>query len=163
MLRFVLTFVLLATALFALYQLSESTQHFRWVNEANALLSGAVLEATGVPSQRHGTTLLFERGGMEIISECSAIYVAILFTAGVLAFPTTLRARLQGLAIGLPILFAVNILRLVSLGALIRHRPALMPLFHEYLWQVFFILVVAGLYLAWIERIVPRVRSHQPA
>lgn len=163
MLRFVIGFVVVATGLFALYQVSEATRHFNVVNEGNALLSGAILKATGVSSERSGTTLLFERGGMQIISECSAIYVAILFMAGVLAFPTTWRARLVGLALGLPILFAVNVLRLVTLGAVIRYRPALLPLFHEYLWQVLFILIVAGLYLAWIERFVPRARSHQPA
>ncbi len=36
------------------------------------------------------------------------------------------------------------------------HRPNLLPLFHEYLWQVFFVLVVAFLYLLWIEKFVPR-------
>jgi exosortase H (IPTLxxWG-CTERM-specific) len=163
MLRFVIGFVVVATGLFALYQVSEATRHFNVVNEGNALLSGAILRATGVSSERSGTTLLFERGGMQIISECSAIYVAILFMAGVLAFPTNWRARLVGLALGLPVLFAVNVLRLVTLGAVIRYRPALLPLFHEYLWQVLFILIVAGLYLAWIERFVPRARSHQPA
>jgi archaeosortase B (VPXXXP-CTERM-specific) len=163
MLRFVATFVLLAAVLFSLYQLSEATHRFHYVNDGNAALSGAILNLTGVQARRDGSQLSFPRGGMQIISECSAIYVAILFAAGVLAFPTTARARLRGLALGLPCIFLINILRLASLGAVIEHWPNLLPLFHEYLWQVFFILVVAGLYLLWIERIVPRERPHQPA
>ena len=56
--------------------------------------------------------------------------------------------------------FNENVLRLATLGAIIAHKQAWLPLFHEYLWQVFFILVVAALYLVWIERTVPRGKAH---
>jgi exosortase/archaeosortase len=71
-----------------------------------------------------GTALQMRGGTMEIISECSAIYVAILFTAAVLAFPTTWRARGRGLAFGLPCIAVLNLLRLVSLGLVMQYRAA---------------------------------------
>lgn len=159
MLRFVLTFVSIAVLLFGVYWTTETTRLFYHVNALNALLSGQVLDLVGVENVRNGTVLSFSRGGMEVISECSGVYVAILFTAGVLAFPASWRARGRGLAIGLPVIFVINVLRLVTLGAIIAHKAAWLPLFHEYLWQVFFILVVAVLYLLWIERIVPRGKA----
>jgi exosortase H (IPTLxxWG-CTERM-specific) len=162
--RYVLAFAGAATVLFGLYQLTEATHRFAVVNRCNAALCGGVLRGVGVDAQRNGTMLRLPGGGMEIISECSAIYVAILFAAAVIAFPTTWRARLRGLAVGLPILFAVNLLRLATLGLVIRYRAALLPLFHEYLWQVLFVIVVTALYVAWIERIVPRAtRPRSPA
>jgi exosortase H (IPTLxxWG-CTERM-specific) len=162
-LRYVLGFAGVATLLFGLYQLTEVTHRFGVVNRCNAVLCGGVLRGVGVAAERSGTTLRMPGGGMEIISECSAIYVAILFAAAVIAFPTTWRARLRGLLIGLPILFAVNLLRLATLGLVIRYRASLLPLFHEYLWQVLFVIVVTALYLAWIERIVPRARPRSTA
>jgi archaeosortase B (VPXXXP-CTERM-specific) len=161
--RYLGLFMAFAVGLFALYQVSEATHHFRHVNVTNATICGKVLGWIGIRNQTVATNVSIGTTSMEIISECSAIYVAILFTAGVLAFPTTWRARWRGLAFGLPCIFVINILRLVSLGIVIQYRAALLPLFHEYLWQVLFVLVVAVLYLLWIERFVPREATRQAA
>jgi exosortase H (IPTLxxWG-CTERM-specific) len=158
MLRFVGVFLVSAVVLFLIYWISDTTGRFAVVNRFNASLSGVVLDLIGIENTRHGTVVQFRTGGMEVISECSGVYVAILFAAGVLAFPATWRARMRGLGLGLLAIFAINVLRLVTLGAIIAHKRAWLPLFHEYLWQVLFILVVAGLYLLWIERMVPRER-----
>jgi exosortase H (IPTLxxWG-CTERM-specific) len=158
MLRFIGIFLLSAVVLFLIYWISDTTGRFDAVNRLNAQLSGVILDAIGIDNTLHGTVVQFRTGGMEVISECSGVYVAILFAAGVLAFPANWRARLKGLGLGLLAIFAINVLRLVTLGAIIAHKRAWLPLFHEYLWQVLFILVVAGLYLMWIERMVPRER-----
>lgn len=149
-----------AVGLFALYQAAEITHQFSRFNEWNALLCGGLLRLIGIPAARSGTTLVLGNSGLDIISECSAVHIGILFTAGVIAFPTTWRARALGLAAGLPLIFVINLLRITSLGIVVRYRAALLPLFHEYLWQVLFVLVVAALYLLWIERMVPRARAH---
>jgi exosortase/archaeosortase family protein len=157
--RFLLRFLGLAAGFFTLYQLTEVTHLFGRVNELNALLSGWVLRLAGVPNTRAGSSLQLPTSAFAVISECSAVYVAILYAAAVLAFPASWRARGRGLVTGLAIIFVVNVLRLVTLGELMHRRPAWLPLFHEYLWQVLFILIVAAIYVAWIERIVPRVRT----
>jgi exosortase/archaeosortase family protein len=162
-LRFAVTFAAAAIVLFGVYQMTEVTHTFRAVNELNATLCVQLLRLCRIPVERSGTTMLLASGGMDVVSECSAVYVLILFAAAVMAFPTTWRARGRGLLIGLPCLFVVNLLRLVSLGVVIRFRASLLPLFHEYLWQVLFIFVVAGLYLFWIERIVPRAATRPAA
>jgi exosortase H (IPTLxxWG-CTERM-specific) len=163
MLRFVATFLALGLGLFALYQTSEVTGGFRHVNVLNARFCSALLGGLGIDNTCRGTSIRMPSGGMEIVSECSAVYVVILFTAGVLAFPTTWRARGLGLALGIPCILVANALRLVTLGAVIRFRASLLPLFHEYLWQVLFVFLVAALYLLWIERFVPRDRGVRAA
>lgn len=161
--HFAVAFAVTAVLLFALYQWSEASGRFRPVNVANAAACAAVLRLGGIASTHDGTHVRVGDAGMDIISECSAIYVLILFAAAVLAFPTTWRARLRGLSLGIPILLTVNVVRLVTLGVILRHRPAWLPLFHEYLWQIVFVLVVAALYLLWIERMVPGARTDSPA
>ena len=156
MFRFVTVFLVSAVALFLVYWVSDTTGRFEQVNRLNAMLSGAILQVLGISNTRVGSSVQFTTGGMKVISECSGVYVAILFSAGVLAFPAAWRARLTGLFFGILAIFAINVLRLVTLGAIIARKRDLLPLFHEYLWQVLFILVVAGLYLLWIERMVPR-------
>jgi len=161
--RFVLTFLGVAAVLFSIYWATDASGHFGVVNKGNAALCNAVLHCFGIGGTRIGTQLTYRGGGMDIISECSAVYVVILFAAGVLAFPTSWRARLRGLGLGIPLLLLINILRLASLGVVLEHRAALLPLFHEYLWQVFFILLTAFLYLQWIERLVRREGSGSTA
>lgn len=163
MLRFALTFAGVCIGLYVLYQISESTRQFQHVNTVNAAAAARILGWIGIGVTQSGTQILFRRGGLEIISECSAIYVLILFTAGVLAFPASWRARAWGLGLGIPCLVGVNVLRLVTLGLLLEYRASLLPLFHEYLWQVLFILVVAVVYFVWIERIAPRERPDSAA
>jgi len=158
MLRFVGLFLGSAVLLFLVYWISDTTGHFDAVNRLNAILSGSILEIIGLENTRYGTMVQFRSGGMEVISECSGVYVAILFAAGVIAFPAGWRAKLKGVVLGVSAIFAINVLRLVTLGVIIARKREWLPLFHEYLWQVLFILVVAGLYLLWIERMVPGER-----
>lgn len=154
--RYVVLFAAAALGFFALYWLAEVSGWFERVNRANAVLATALLDLLGTHPVRGGTSIALAGGAMQVVSECSAVYVAILFAAAVLAFPTTWRARGRGLALGLPLLFLVNVVRLVTLGLVLEHRASLLPFVHEYLWQVLFVLVVAALYLAWIEWVVPR-------
>lgn len=156
LLRFGATFAAVCLGLYTLYQISESTHHFRHVNVLNAVATARILDWVGIGTTRMGTQVHVGRGAMEIISECSAVYVLILFVAAVVAYPAPWRARAWGLGLGVPLLLGINVLRLVTLGLVIAYRASLLPLFHEYLWQVFFILVVAVLYCLWIERITPR-------
>jgi archaeosortase B (VPXXXP-CTERM-specific) len=160
---YLLLFLALAGGLFLLYRWSESTDSFTRVNALNASLCSTLLRAAGIPNTCTGTSLQFDTCGFDVISECSAIYVAILYAAAVLAFPARWRLRLLGCLAGVALIFALNVLRLASLGVVLRYRPEWLSLFHEYLWQVLFILIVAGIYVAWLERFVHRARTRPAA
>jgi archaeosortase B (VPXXXP-CTERM-specific) len=159
----VVRFVAAALGLFGIYWLAEMTHRFAAVNALHAAVTTELLHLLGAEPARHGTLVSLQGGSLDVVSECSGIYVAILFAAAVVAFPTTWAARWRGLGFGLPLLFAVNLLRLVTLGLVLEHRAALLPWVHEYLWQVLFVLAVALLYLVWIERIVPHARHRAAA
>lgn len=145
-------FTVHAVLLFALYWTSEAAHLFRQVNVVHATATAAVLRRLGIDARAHATSIVMPQGILEIVAECTGIYVLILFAAGVMAFPTDAPTRLRGLVLGLPCIVGLNFLRLISLGIVVRFRAAWLPWFHEYLWQVLFVGLVAALYAVWVAR-----------
>jgi len=151
--RFAALFIGCSVGLFALYWISEALHGFRHVNTVHASATAALLRGLGIGAEARGTSIVLAHGILEIVAECTGIYVLILFAAGVVAFPADVRTRLRGLAFGLPCIVAVNFVRLVSLGLVVHLRPAWLPWFHEYLWQVLFVGLVATLFAVWVARV----------
>ena len=69
------------------------------------------------------------------IDECSAIFVFILFSSFVLAYPTSLKNKAIGQIFGIPSLFVVNTLHLAVVFLAGLWRPDLFEHVHVYLWQ----------------------------
>ena len=93
-----------------------------------------------------------------VISECGAIEVMAIFLAAVLAFPAPWWKKLVGLAIGLPLMYGVNIFRLSVLGVIgaLDQDGKWFKFAHEYVWQAVYIVFVVAVWLAWVEYIVRR-------
>lgn len=109
-----------------------------------SLLSGASATPEG------GNVLSF--GGAaryQVIMGCTGLSVMILFASGVLAYPSTWRQRGWGFLVGVPTIFVVNILRLVSLGWLGRVAPDKVEVVHLFWWQAFLVAMVGAGWLAW--------------
>jgi len=90
-----------------------------------------------------------------IIDECTGVYEAVLLSAALLAFPTAWSRTLIGLLLGLPLIYAMNLLRI--LGLLFVGRYTSGPVFefmHVYFWQVTMIGMVASVWLAWVLWVV---------
>lgn len=94
----------------------------------------------------------------KVISECGAIEVMAIFLAAVLAFPTLWRKRLIGIAVGIPIMYGVNIFRLCCLAVIgaLDHGGKWFEFAHMYVWQSVYIIFVVAVWLAWIEFVVRR-------
>ena len=96
--------------------------------------------------------IIVERLTLNVNHECTGIFVFVLFGSFVLAYPTTWRARLTGLGVGLPLLFAINVIRLGTLARIVEVYPDAFFYFHEYVWQGFFMVIVLVGAIAWAER-----------
>lgn len=97
---------------------------------------------------------------LSIAMGCDGIEATCLFLAGVLAFPTSWRARLIGLAVGLPLIQLINIARLVGLyyaGILL---PSVIEEVHVYVAQTIVILLSTAILIYWLERVA---NQHRPA
>jgi exosortase/archaeosortase family protein len=96
--------------------------------------------------------IVVETMTLNVNHECTGIFVFVLFASFVLAYPTSWRARAAGLACGLPLLFAINVIRLATLARIVEVYPDAFFYFHEYVWQGFFMVIVLVGAIAWAER-----------
>jgi exosortase H (IPTLxxWG-CTERM-specific) len=138
--------------------LHQQTSHELLAQRFPALTAACVAEALDLLGQDAvavGQTVSVRSGmSFQIIYHCSGLFLMSIFAAAVLAYPARTRERLLGLALGLPLLFAANVLRLAVLGVVGRYFPAYFDLSHEYLWQGLFVVLVLFLWVQWRDRIV---------
>lgn len=109
------------------------------------LIHGIGMEATREASA------IYHPGGFayEISRGCTGIVPAAMLGAAVTAYPTEGRLRLVGLALGIPALLGVNLVRLVHLFYLGVHQPEWFPAAHKVAWEGLIIVAVVGLWLGW--------------
>jgi exosortase/archaeosortase family protein len=100
-----------------------------------------------------------------LVPDCGAIPSMAIFTAAVLAFPALLWKRLVGVAIGVPILYCVNLFRLTCLALIGAYVDSLdvFNFAHEYVWQSIYLVFVVAVWLAWIELVVRPKRAWRKA
>lgn len=121
-----------------------------------AQLTAVLIGASGIPVRLDGTHLFLLGEHWEVILECTALSAFFVFTSFVLAYPAKIISKALGVLVGLPVLFGVNILRLFVLAWATRWSPQYAPLVHDYVWQIFFLLLLVLMWLAWIELVVKR-------
>jgi exosortase H (IPTLxxWG-CTERM-specific) len=122
---------------------------FKPFNHATALVTGCVLSTAGASPIVQGATVILKEFKAEIITECTGIYLAVLFSAFVITCPATLRARVAGMALGIPFLMVANIFRLAGVIAIGAWRPGLFDYAHVYLAQVMMVMLVCAACIAW--------------
>ena len=88
----------------------------------------------------------------EIIPACTGLFSTSIFLAAVLAYPSTAKSKLLGLAIGVFGILALNWLRIVSLLVIGAHwRPAF-EFTHLVVWRSLVIFFALFLWLFWVKR-----------
>ena len=103
-----------------------------------------------------GVFVWYDGFPVEIVGECVGLYEVIIFSACVLAYPAPARAKWIGLPLGAAVIFAFNLVRIMGLLVVGRHQPAMFDFFHLYFWQSTLVLLVATVWLAWLQLIVRR-------
>ena len=126
-----------------------------------AMLSGSILSRLG-PTVVDGSLVQFREFGMRITEACDGIVPAYIYMAAVLAFPSSVTAKIWGVTLGVPALFLINLIRIVSLLIVGEWRPDLFEQVHIYVWQVIVIGLSMAVWVWWVERCVrtrPRLAS----
>ena len=89
-----------------------------------------------------------------IIEECTGVYEALILAAALLAYPTRWRHTLVGFALGMPLIYAMNVLRIAVLLVVGGQSQRWFDFMHLYFWQVTMIAMVASAWLAWLWWVV---------
>ena len=116
-----------------------------------AHILGAIFSLVGADVVVQGENVTINGFPMQIIDECTAVFSSIVYCACVLAYPTTLKNKGIGIAFGVPLLYAINILRLVVLTLVGISYPDMFEFVHVYLWQASFIIFVVVIFLLWLK------------
>jgi archaeosortase B (VPXXXP-CTERM-specific) len=144
-----LFYIVLFTGIYVFFQ-----DRFTFLSTMTANALSGVLSVFGVDSSSYGQSVYMNGFSVMIIDECTGMYELLVYAGCVLAYPTTLRNKFLGIALGIPAMIIVNMLRLVFLSFVGMMYPALFSYVHYYLWQVTFIFLIVMFILLWIEKIV---------
>ncbi len=143
-------YLFLASLLFSVGNLHESlvpVQRFL----AESASGGANL--AGADATVDGTIIRTDHAALDINHECTGIFVLLVYTMFVMAYPAPWRSRLTGAATGWLTLNVVNVLRLILLTVIASRKPDWFAYFHEYFFQGLFIALLAILASIWTEQV----------
>lgn len=154
MARFFLTFLALQLSLFGINMLGVVQQHV--VLPWTALLARicvwlvTLFDSTAAAAGKvlWNTVTGF---GVSIEPGCNGIEACIVLFAAVIAFPSTWRHKLLGLALGFVAVQGLNVVRVISLFYLGQWNTAVFNFAHEYLWQALIMLDVLIVWLLWVR------------
>jgi exosortase H (IPTLxxWG-CTERM-specific) len=148
--RFAAAFTMSCVVIYALLQALPDS-FLRPVNEHTARMLGLVLNSFGIPALSAHDIVSEGRVVFRIIPECTPIFTMGLFLSFVVIFPATFREKAAGLLAGIPALYLANMVRLAATFVVSRHDRRLFEVTHAYLGQVFTILSVIIVCVAWVR------------
>ena len=117
-----------------------------------ASASGKVLNVLGERVTVTGTEIRSGTFGVNIENGCNGVETALLLAAAVLAFPAGWRQRLTGFLLGFLAIQVLNLIRVVTLVWIGRHRPAFFDSSHTVIWQSAVVLFGVLIFLLWASR-----------
>jgi len=125
-----------------------------WLMVATSDITGFLLKAFGLSVQTHGNILSLPNFSVEIVGECTGLYEMLIFMAAVIAYPSGWRKKLIGAGLGIPLLYLINIIRMIFITIMGNWSPRTFDFMHMYFWQVAMILIIVSTWVLWIEKIV---------
>jgi exosortase/archaeosortase family protein len=88
--------------------------------------------------------------------ECTALVIMIIFSCLIAFYQTSLKSKIIGILVGLPIIFAANMIRLLFMAFVNEYRPIYLSYFRDYVWQFVLIVVSVFIWMVWIETVAKR-------
>lgn len=129
---------------------------FSAVATGTAWLTQQLLRLWGIRAGLEANSLVVPGFTCVIIFECTGIYSVLILISAILATPAAARSKAIGIAWGVPVVVAVNVVRIAVLLIIGKAYTQYLELFHGYLWQVTIILTVVIVYVIWMRRAVER-------
>lgn len=126
-----------------------------------AVLATEALGALGADVVRRGALVLSRDGGiaLEIAPVCTGYFLFWMYLGAVLAFPAGWLQRAKGIALGLVLVFTLNIVRIVSLYFALGAFPDLFDELHLVVWQGLMIFAVGTAWYVWACSGSPRASA----
>lgn len=154
--KFVTLFLVFCSLFYLFYY--RFMDHFAFLENVTAYLLGFLLRIFGMDAVVKGNDVFLDGFALTIIDECTAIFGSIIYVSCTLAYPADVRKKIIGIAFGIPLLYIINMIRLVVIAFVGLSYPEIFEYVHTYLWQTIFIVFVIIIWLIWVERVVKHER-----
>lgn len=151
-----LLFCLLTLVLNLLAYYASEKEYVFFFNIFTTKLASNLIQFTGLKVLVQENVMQLANAVWIVDTECTAINLFNIFIAFVVVYPTSLKAKGIALLFGLPFLFIANIFRLLGMAWVDKLKPEYSTFFHDYLWQVVFLVMIAFMWLIWIDKVVNR-------
>jgi len=115
-----------------------------------------LIHLSGLPATMDSNTIYLTNNTWVVTTECTAIFIMLIFTSFVVAYPSAIKSKGVALITGIPIIFGANIIRLLIMAWIDYLNPQYTEYFHQYVWQGVFIVMVVFMWLVWIDKVVTR-------
>jgi exosortase/archaeosortase family protein len=119
------------------------------MTRVSVLATRALVNLFGADARATGTLLYSDDAALNVKDGCNGVIAMILFTGAIIAHRATASAKVLGLLLGIPAIWLVNLLRLVSLYVVSVVSPSNLEFFHIYFWQTLIIICVGILWYCW--------------
>jgi exosortase family protein XrtM len=116
---------------------------------ANRLSPGSSVQAVG-------NRLVQSRGSLRIVNGCDGMETLLLLVAGFAIAPLSLRTRLIGVMIGIPVVYVLNVARILTLLYAYRTDTELFEALHGIVTPAIMVLAIAVYYYLWLSVSGPR-------
>jgi exosortase H (IPTLxxWG-CTERM-specific) len=94
---------------------------------------------------------LSHRKAVRVERGCNGVEAVAVLAAAILAYPTTMKAKILGLILGALAVQSLNVIRIVALYYLNIWNEALFEWTHLYLWQLLLILDAFVFFVLWLR------------
>ncbi len=139
------------------YLLSPASEPFRTALEHFlARVTGGFLAWFDPTVVVSGSVIVVQRFVADIVPACTGVFLTSLFVAAVIAFPCTLRAKVEGVLLGVLGILAFNWVRIVSLLLIGAYAPAALDVMHLVVWRSLAIFFALLLWLGWVRGVGAR-------
>ena len=114
--------------------------------------TGSILSLFSSNIQVVGTNISSPDFSMGIITACTGLVAMAIFSSAVLAYPSSIGKKAEGIVLGIVGLFIFNLARMVGLFMVGSYLPGFFNIAHYIVGQSLIILLAIGLWLFWLEK-----------
>lgn len=117
------------------------------------MASSFLINLFGGTSSVSGTHLSNPEFGINVVDGCNGIYATAILLSGVIAYPARVKYKLVGILIGFTAIFALNLVRVISLLYLGQYFPDVFKEIHVFVWQPIIIVWAIYIWYFWWRQI----------
>jgi len=117
-----------------------------------AAFTGTVLSWFNSSVQIYDSTIVIESFAANIVPACTGLFTTTIYIAAVLAYPCSLKRKLQGVVLGVAAIMLVNAIRIISLLVVGAYWIDAFDFAHLVIWQTVAVVFAVFLWLFWIQR-----------